>query len=126
IPEKVNPRPPTRELAWRLWRIVGDVPRQLLRVTAVRLALCGVRWFWYAGILRRLRAIPGSDGVADDTVRYNMAQIFDLSVNRSLRLILPLVALEPVRTAISDLTILTIGPRTEGEIYNLISYGFRK
>jgi SAM-dependent methyltransferase len=55
-----------------------------------------------------------------------MTQMFDLSVNRSLRLVLPLIAIEPIRTSVAQRTILTIGPRTEGEIFNLISYGFRK
>lgn len=64
--------------------------------------------------------------MSENTIAHNIRGMFDFSVERSLRLIYPLVSIEWVRNDISERTILTIGPRTEGEIYNLFSYGFKK
>ena len=113
-----------------LRRFVGPMltayPRQLLQITLHRFAWCAMRYAWFVFLLRRQRVIERAEGVANNTVSHNLRGMFDLHVERSLRLVLPLCQLEWIRNHITERTILTIGPRTEGEIYNLIGQGFRR
>lgn len=109
-----------------LWPIIGDFPRELLRTKLARFAVAGARYAWYVLLLRRLRS-TGGDGVAKTTVAHNLRGMLDLHVERSSRLIDPVAAWAAARRiSLTDLTILTIGPRTEGEILNLVSRGFRR
>ena len=107
--------------------MMAAVPRQLLRVTFFRFLVCAIRYVWYVFLLRRMRMlqVTGSD-VAANTVTHNLRGMFDLAVERSLRLIIPLVSLETVRERVREARILSIGARTEGELYNLYAYGFAK
>jgi len=110
-----------------LFNLIGGFPRQLMRVNLLRFIWSAARWFLYAIILRRMRTLDTvGDGVSKNTISHNMRSILDLSVNRSLRLILPLVAIENIRRNIEKKKILSIGPRTEGEYWNLVSWGFRR
>lgn len=107
--------------------MIRAVPRQMLRITFYRLVVCGVRYIWFAMILRRTKVLNvESGGVSADTVTHNLRGMFDLSVERSLRLIQPIVSLERVRTRLSEVKLLSIGARTEGELYNLYAHGFAK
>ncbi len=52
--------------------------------------------------------------------------MFDLHAERSLRLIWPLAALAAGdRIDLREQKVLSVGPRTEGEIFNLVAHGFR-
>jgi hypothetical protein len=114
-------------LAFHLWAMIREMPRQLLQVTFFRFVLSATRYVWFAIVLDRLKTLTvPSKSVADTTIVHNQRGMFDLTVERSLRLIGPLVALEWVRNHLSHRKILTIGPRTEGEIFNLIAHGFRR
>ena len=114
-------------VAFHLWAMIRQMPRQLLQVTFLRFIVAATRYVWFAMALGRLRTLSmPSKGVAESTIVHNKRGMFDLAVERSLRLIGPLVALEWVRNHLSDRTILTIGPRTEGEIFNLVAHGFRR
>ena len=114
-------------VADHLWRMIREVPRQLLQVTFFRFLVSAVRYVWFTTVLHRLKTLSvPSKGVAETTIVHNRRGMFDLAVERSLRLIRPLVALEWVRNHLGDRTILTIGPRTEGEIFNLVGHGFRR
>jgi SAM-dependent methyltransferase len=103
-----------------------EMPRQALQVTLLRFVLAAMRYVWFVLVLNRLKTAAASDGVAETTIEHNQRGMFDLAVERSLRLIRPLVALEWVRNHLNERTILTIGPRTEGEIFNLVAHGFRR
>lgn len=107
--------------------MLGAIPRQLLRVTFIRFLICALRYVWFVFVLRRMRMLDVTSGdVATNTVTHNLRGMFDLAVERSLRLILPLVSLEVVRDRVRESQILSIGARTEGELYNLYAYGFSK
>ncbi|MGO1080263.1 class I SAM-dependent methyltransferase [Inquilinus sp. CA228] len=109
-----------------IWPIYGDFPRELLKTKLGRFTIASWRYAWYSLILRRLRTTSGA-GVAASTIRHNVRGMLDLHVERSSRLIDPVVAWALARRInVADLKILTIGPRTEGEIWNLISRGFRR
>ena len=60
--------------------------------------------------------------MSENTVWHNMKGLSDLAVARSLSLIRPLSVIESLN---SDSDILSIGPRTEGEILNLMAHGFK-
>src|SRR5262245_43101252 len=76
-----------------------NLPRQLLRVEIIRFIICATRFIWFALIRRRLHSIEG-EGAITGTQKYNIRGMIDLTSERSLRLIHPLVALEWVRTQI--------------------------
>lgn len=107
--------------------LIAPLPRELLKITAVRYAVGLVRFVWYALVLRRLRTYDtNEDGVADRTISHNMQGLRDLSVARALRIIHPLMSIDRVQYNVRDARLLTIGPRTEGEILALLSFGFRR
>jgi len=116
-----------RSVARNVLPMFTSMPRQLLRVTLIRFSICAIRYLWYAMLLRRTRALNVATGdVAPNTVSHNMRGMFDLAVERSLRLIWPLTAIETIRNRIPDVQLLSIGARTEGELYNLYAAGFKK
>jgi SAM-dependent methyltransferase len=55
---------------------------------------------------------------------HNLRGITDLAVKRSQNLIFPTVIIDKVVKNLENASVLTIGPRAEGEIYNLIGHGF--
>jgi SAM-dependent methyltransferase len=108
------------------WPIFRDFPRELLKSKLARFAVAGSRYSWYVLLLRRLRTTAG-EGVAKSTVAHNIRGMMDLHVERSVRLIYPIAAWAAARRIdLRDLKVLTIGPRTEGEIFNLVAHGFRR
>jgi SAM-dependent methyltransferase len=110
-----------------LWPILGDFPRELLRTKLCRFTISAGRFIWYAAILRRMRTLAGSDGVAKTTVRHNLRGMLDLHVERSIRLIYPIAMWAAARRiSLADQKVLAVGPRTEGEIFNLVAHGFRR
>ena len=67
-------------------------------------------------------------GVAGGTVDHNMTELTTrglASIQRTTRLLGPLSSLSPVYEAAHKLKVLTIGPRTEMEIFHLIALGFK-
>jgi SAM-dependent methyltransferase len=83
------------------------------------------RFIWFVKLRRRLvtyRA-PDSRGspVASNTIMHNLKGLRDLAVNRSHALVRPLSVVEILPV---DARILSIGPRSEGELFNLAAHGF--
>jgi len=68
---------------------------------------------------------PLPEGVGKNTVMHNLKGMHDLAVRRSSILIRPLMVINHVWQNVSNMKVLTIGPRCEGEIYNIIAHGFR-
>lgn len=102
------------------------LPREMLRVRLLRFLVCAARYVWFVFVRRRLRATAGGDGVARSTVKHNLRGMLDLHAERSLRLIWPLAAMAAGdRIDLREQKVLSIGPRTEGEIFNLVAHGFR-
>jgi SAM-dependent methyltransferase len=105
--------------------------RQLLNVDLVRRVLARGRFLYFARLRRRLRTLDSSDA-SRNTIKHNLKGLRDVSVRRSLVLIRPLTAaltISQPHTAIESATlrgvrVLSIGPRTEGELFNLVAHGF--
>lgn len=103
----------------------GDLPRQLLMVDLVRFLICFPRYAWFYLILKRVKFSPNiTNGVSKDTIEHNMRGVGELAAPRSHLLIRPIISIDQVARNIRNLRVLSIGPRVEGEIYNLIGYGF--
>ncbi len=118
----------------------------IYRSSLIRYLICRVRKFYYIRIKQQLKTWNGSqehfytfkDG--KKTIEYNLTGLHDVSCARSLRLIKPLSCIETYRPLSSmpglggtlydldykcEAKVLTIGPRTEGEIFCLKAYGFK-
>lgn len=99
---------------------------QLLLVDLFRYLVVALRYLWFVNIRGRLRTLePGKgahEGVAQNTVWHNLKGLRDLAVNRSHLLVRPLSVLETLPT---DARILSIGPRSEGELLSLAAHGFQ-
>ena len=104
---------------------------QLLHVDPIRTAVARLRWWYYARLRGRLRTFD-AQASSVHTLSHNIGGMVDLSVRRSLVLIRPLTAamsIAPPRARIEraqfrDADVLSIGPRTEGELLNLVAHGF--
>lgn len=98
---------------------------QLLLVDLIRFAVVAVRYLWFVGVRRRLSTYDLKTGtdtpVAKHTISHNLKGLRDLAVNRSHLLVRPLSVLETLPV---DARILSIGPRSEGELFNLAAHGF--
>ena len=94
---------------------------QLLHVDAVRFAVAWLRYTWFARLRRQLRTLDPGSGVASNTVGHNLKGLTDLAVVRSLHLLRPVSVLECLAP---DADVLSIGPRTEGELLALVAHGF--
>lgn len=106
---------------------VRDLPRQLLTVDLIRMLICLPRYLVLYVILRRKKFAPTiTDGVSRDTIEHNMRGVGELAAPRSHLLIRPIVTIGSVSRNIRNLRVLSIGPRVEGEIYNLMGYGFSR
>jgi SAM-dependent methyltransferase len=105
--------------------------RQLLHVDGIRTAVARLR-LWYFTRLRRSFRTFNAQAAAANTVTHNIGGMTDLSVRRSLVLIRPLTAAMSIvpanarieRPNFKDVDVLSIGPRTEGELLNLVAHGF--
>ena len=106
-------------------QLLSKLPRQLLMVDFIRYVLCFIRYAWLSRMGSRLRVLePLPPGVAKSTVMHNVKGVRDLAARRSHRIIRPLVAIDRVRDEQKTKRVLTVGPRVEGEIFNLVGYGF--
>jgi len=103
---------------------VMALPRQVLQVDFIRLLVCLPRYVLGFLIFRRYRALSGGHGISENTLAHNLRGSGEISAPRSHLLIRPLISLDRVRLNVRDLKVLSIGPRVEGEIYNLVGYGF--
>jgi SAM-dependent methyltransferase len=99
---------------------------QLLRVDGIRLAVSIIRYFTFVVVLKKLRTFdPKSKDIGVNTVLHNLkglAHIKSLGVNRSSLLVRPLSVLSELNSLSK---ILCVGPRSEGELLNLRSFGFK-
>lgn len=93
----------------------------MLKVDVVRFAV-GLARFCYFRLTRgRIRTLGASGGIAENTVWHNLKGMRSLASRRSTTLVSPLSVIEQL-TATSS--VLSIGPRTEGELLNLVAHGF--
>jgi SAM-dependent methyltransferase len=96
---------------------------QLYTIDLIRYFIARIRFFFLVRIFRRLKtfSLESNQEVPANTVPHNLKGLKDLAVVRSLALIKPVTGIDRVGT---DSKVLTIGPRTEGEMFSLVGYGF--
>lgn len=112
------------------WQQVGDIlsqtPTDVFLSWSVRQHIAKTRWEASAKILD-IHAVTTA-GVMPGTIRHNSTEtqnsVFG-SARRSQRLLGPLSGLDPVYSGAAGLKVLSIGPRTEMEIFHLIGLGFK-
>lgn len=107
--------------------LVRSTLHQLMMVDVLRYAVASARYGYFALLRRRLRTFQlpdprGRDRIGSNTLMHNLKGLRDLAVNRSNTLVRPLSVLDVLEV---DAKILSIGPRTEGELLNLVGHGFR-
>lgn len=107
------------------WLDLKRAPRQLLQIDIVRSIICFPRYIVLFVILGRVKIAPHGAETTENTLAHNMRGSGELSAPRSHLLIRPIISLDRVARNVDKLKVLTIGPRVEGEIYNLMGYGFR-
>lgn len=128
------------------WLVKNIKPHAIYRFSLVRYLICRMRKFYFIKVKKQLKVWEGAkehfftfkDGKG--TIEYNLTGLHDVSCARSLRLIKPLSCIETYRSLAQmpskggtlydlefacDAKVLTIGPRTEGEIFCLRGYGFK-
>lgn len=110
----------------RLGQILSQHPTDILLSEPCRRFLAQDRWVSSTKALNIHET--QTEGVMPGTVTHNRAEldqnIFGSS-RRSQRLLNPLSGLEPVYSAAGNLKVLSIGPRTEMELFHLMALGFR-
>ncbi|OGJ65438.1 hypothetical protein A3F36_04990 [Candidatus Peribacteria bacterium RIFCSPHIGHO2_12_FULL_55_11] len=114
-----------RKKAWWFAYDVKQAFYQLLRVDLLRLFVTAIRYVYYVRLRRRLRTLDSATGdIGHNTVFHNklqMGKMKHLGGNRSGLLAYPLSAIHISRSS----PVLCIGPRSEGELLNLMGMGFR-
>jgi Methyltransferase domain len=105
-------------------RLAFKLPRQLMQIDVIRNLFCFLRWSF---LQRRMEVLPGADNdpkIYKNTVKFNLLGAKDLDGERTHQLIRPIVGIERILRTQNKLKVLSIGPRTEAEIFNLWAYGF--
>jgi len=95
---------------------------QALRMDPIRSRFAQARFLYYVKLRKQLRTFDANnDGITENTISHNVKGMSDLLVARSNLLVRPLSV---IQTLNAESRILSIGPRTEGEIFNLMAHGF--
>jgi SAM-dependent methyltransferase len=98
---------------------------QLLRIDFIRLLIAALRFLYFVNVRRRLKTLEPSTGdVGVNAVHHNvlgLKNIKGLGVRRSNLLLYPLSAIHVSKSS----PVLSIGPRSEGEILNFKGLGYR-
>ena len=100
----------------------GGLLRQLLMIDVLRYAVARARYEWFRR-RRGIRTHEGGHGISENAISHNLRGLYASAARRSAILVRPLSVLEVLGP---DSRILSIGPRTEGELLNLVGHGFRK
>ncbi len=104
---------------------LGSAPRQFLQIDLIRFLICTPKFLIKFILLRRYRVSDLiTDGISKNTLIHNMRGGGELSAPRSHLLIRPIITIDKIRRNIQNLKVLSVGPRVEGEIFNLLGYGF--
>ena len=98
-------------------------PRVLMNDPGFRRAVCERR----AALFKHEAEFTGDrSNMIDLTIPYNAAHQRERFLeSHSSRLIWPLMAIDPVYEHAAELKVLSVGPRTAGEIFKLIAAGFK-
>lgn len=114
-------------LTRKVSQLLLEAPRQALTIDLIRTSLSAIRFIWFVKVRRNIQVYDTVTGaVAKNTLMHNIKGMRDVAVNRSHLILRPLVSIDQVRLQQKTQRVLSIGPRSEGEIYNLIGYGFNR
>jgi hypothetical protein len=95
---------------------------QLLQVDLIRHVIVAIRYFYFTKIVRKLKTYNlETGGISENTISHNLKGIRDHAATRPLALIKPLSVIESLS---KEAKILTVGPRSEGELFGLVGHGF--
>lgn len=114
-------------VAYRLHRYKGLVfrlPRQLMQIDLIRNFYCFLRYMFLKSNVKILAGSQEDPNIYKNTIKFNLMGMKDLDGERTHQLIRPIVAIEKIHRTQNKLKVLSIGPRTESEIFNLWAYGF--
>jgi SAM-dependent methyltransferase len=95
-----------------------------MQIDVFRNVFCFVRWLFFK---RNFEVFPGSENdsrIYKNTIKYNAIGMKEFDGERTHQLIRPIVGIEKVIRTQNQLKVLSIGPRTEAELFNLWAYGF--
>lgn len=107
---------------WRYKGVLRHLWDQTFLIEYWRRAFLTSRFLYYSRLRHQIRTLRPQESVAEHTVAHNLKGMRDVSVVRSDALVKPLSVLECLD---ADAKILSVGPRTEGELFNLAAHGFR-
>lgn len=97
---------------------------QILLIDIYRYFIASLRYIYFVKVKRNLKTFDLEKmEISAKTISHNLKGLKDLAVVRSNALIKPLSVNERLN---SNSKILSIGPRTEGELFNLVGNGFKK
>src|ERR1700682_1655920 len=106
---------------WYLLDRVRNPPLlQFLRVDSFRGWVAAARFQYFTKVERRFRTLESSSDIGTNTILHNMTGLGDLASPRSSLLVRPLSVIAQLNCRSN---ILSIGPRTEGELLNLVGHG---
>lgn len=99
--------------------------KQLLMIDLVRYCVALPRFIYFTKIRRKFRIYNGNkEKISDNTIFHNFPRFKSLAVIRSNLLIRPLSIIDPIYSRLEQTSVLSIGPKAEGELLNLVGYGF--
>jgi SAM-dependent methyltransferase len=106
---------------WKAKGVVRHLWDQTFLIEYWRRVYMTSRFLYFTRVRDRLRTLQRGDAVAENTISHNLKGMRDLSVVRSDALVKPLSVIECLDASSK---VLCVGPRTEGELYNLAAHGF--
>ncbi len=96
-------------------------------IDAIRYLVAYPRYLYYAKLRRKLKLFKlSSKDINSIAISHNLLGLGGQAVVRSNQLLRPLSVIDTVYNKLEDLDVLSIGPRTEGEILNLVGFGFSR
>lgn len=110
----------------QIFGILQNQPILLMQVDVVRSLIAQKRLEYYLSHQQIERVGNNGRDSIQNTISYNIQALAgDTQMLRPLQLIGPLRAIEKVFMSITSQTVLTIGPRSEMEIFSLYAAGFQ-
>jgi hypothetical protein len=116
----------TRRGERQIWHLLGKRPWNLLEIREVRQILARERLSSFLQETDRLSQLPGTpEQAARNTLEYNLKTLHTAAdLDRPMMLIRPLLSIGRVARSTGEMKVLSIGPRSEIEIFGLIASGF--
>jgi|AGTN01.2.fsa_nt_gi hypothetical protein len=116
----------SREEAIQLLEDLRRNALQLLQVRSVRQRLAFHRFRRYSQEVGEVQHTDATAQIVGNTIKHNIASLKQsVGIDRPMLLLYPVLGLETVWKNAGNLRVLSIGPRSEMEIFSLLAGGFR-